>query len=52
MRHIYLRGGNHWRKAQRWLPERCDPHPEPPAGERGPGTLHSLLGKRRKPFWR
>jgi hypothetical protein len=49
---IYLRRGNHWRKAQRRLPERRDP-PEPTLRrERGPGTLASLLVKRRKPFWR
>jgi hypothetical protein len=51
---IYLRHANHWRKAQRRLPERPDPPPEPPPRrERGPGTLASLLvGKRRKPFWK
>jgi hypothetical protein len=51
---IYIRrGNNHWRKAQRRLPERRDPPPEPPRREWGPGTLDSLLvGKRRKPFWK
>jgi len=49
---IYIRRENHWRKAQRRLPERPNPPPEPPPRrERGPGTLASLLvGKRRKPF--
>ena len=37
---IYLRHANHWRKAQRRLPERRDPPPEPPPRrERGPGTF-------------
>jgi hypothetical protein len=50
---IYIRHGNHWRKAQRRLPERRDPPPEPPRRERGLRTLDSLLaGKRRKPFWK
>ena len=50
---IYIRLGNHWRKAQRRLPERRDPPPEPPRRERGPRTLDSLLaGQRRKPFWK
>jgi hypothetical protein len=48
---IYRRG-NHWRKAQRRLPERRDP-PEPPRPERGPGTLaYLLVGKRRRPPWK
>jgi len=51
---IYIRRENHWRKAQRRLPERPNPPPEPPPRrERGPGTLASLLvGKRRKPPWK
>ena len=51
MSDIYIRHGNHWRKAQRRrLPEPPNPPPEPPRRERGPGTLDSLLvGKRRKP---
>jgi hypothetical protein len=53
MSDIYIRHGNDWRKAQRHLPERPDPPPEPPRRERGPGTLASfLVGKRRKPFWK
>jgi hypothetical protein len=52
MSDIYIRHRNHWRKAQRRLPEPPDP-PEPPRRrERVPRTLDSLLvGKRRKPFW-
>ena len=43
---IYLRRGNHWRKAQRRLPERRDPPPEPPPRrERGPRTLDALFGR-------
>jgi len=49
---IYIRG-NHWRKAQRRLPERRDPPPEPPRRERGTRTFASLLvAKRRKPRWK
>jgi hypothetical protein len=49
---IYMRHRNHWKKAQRRLPEPPDP-PEPPRRERGPRTLDALLvGKRRKPFWK
>jgi hypothetical protein len=48
---IYIRHGNHWRKAQRRIPEPPDPPPEPPRRERGLRTLDSLLaGKRRKSF--
>jgi hypothetical protein len=53
MSDIYIRHANHWRKAQRRLPEPPDP-PEPPRRrERVPRTLDSLLaGKRRKPPWK
>ena len=47
------RGANHWRKAQRSLPE--SPYlPEPPRRrERGPRTLDSLLaGRRRRAPWK
>jgi hypothetical protein len=52
MSDFYISHGNHWRKAQRRLPEPPDPS-EPPRRERGPRTLDSpLAGKRRKPFWK
>jgi hypothetical protein len=48
-----MRHRNHWKKAQRHLPERPDPPPEPPRRERGPRTFDSLLvGKWRKPPWK
>jgi hypothetical protein len=53
MSDIYIRHGNHWRKAQRRLPERPNPPPEPPRRERVLRTLDALLaGKRGKPPWK
>src|SRR5215203_1568972 len=49
---FFIRHANHWRKAQRRLPEPPNP-PEPPRRERGLRTLDSLLaGKRRKAPWK
>jgi hypothetical protein len=53
MSDFYIRHGNHWRKAERRLPERLNPPPEPPRRERELRSLDSLLaGKRRKPPWK